>query len=78
MTRIVAIMEGYDWNDAGVSHVEVPDDMDLGEMTKQHADWYRQSGNTKIPYVSFVEFLKRHGATDTDKVEEYWPDEEMA
>lgn len=72
--RIIAVMNGGDWTDAGVDWIEIPDDMDLKEMHRQYRTWYAKylSSGGKEPFLDFPEFLKTKGATDTDKVEEFW------
>ena len=72
--RTVAILGGGDWNDASVSHVSVPDDMDLDAKYKEYRAWYREwSGNSQRKfgdYQSFEEWLLKNGAEVAD-VEEF-------
>lgn len=70
MTKIVAILGGGDWADASVEHIEVPNGMDLEVERNTYREWLRNT--TSGACFSFAGFLKTRGATDTDKVEEYW------
>ena len=67
--RIIAILDGGDWVDASVDHIEIPDEMDLYSMRDQYRE-FRKTNRFKYP--SFTAFLMKHGATETSKVEEYW------
>lgn len=41
MSRLVAILSGGDWTDAGVYHLRIPDSMDLKEEKQQYDHWYQ-------------------------------------
>lgn len=76
--RIVAIMGGGDWKDASVEHIEIPSNVNLEEEHSKYRQWYEnvycpEHRSDKDPeYMSFTKWLLKAGATETDKVEEYW------
>lgn len=41
MSRLVAILSGGDWTDARVSHVKIPDSMNLKEEKQRYDHWYQ-------------------------------------
>lgn len=73
MTKIVALLGGGDWADASVSHLVIPDDMNLDEQKRAYGEWY---ANFRLggKYVGFYEYLLEHGARKVteDEVIEYW------
>lgn len=76
--RLLAVLDGGDWADASVTHVVVPQDVNVEEEQKKHREWYENEyrGNSKtMKYLSFDEWLiERCGgraAEETD-VEEVW------
>lgn len=76
--KIIAIMGGGDWFGASVDYIEIPENMDLGDMKNRYDAWYNDEycsqyrAGKKPVYKTFTSYLLEHGAIDTDKVEEYW------
>ena len=68
MSKLVAVMGGRDWCDASVTHIVVPDGMDLDEEKKQYEKWYdevyvpRLHSRDSVGYMSLPEWLKSRGA----------------
>ena len=78
---IVAIMGGGDWNDAYVCHIVVPDGTDLDSEKRLYEEWYKTeycgAGKaSRIPFMTFPEWLKSRGSRDTSdsEVVEFWED----
>lgn len=77
--KTVAILGGGDWADASVAHLDMPKHVSIENAKKEYNKWYHEeycsnlNTPTKIPYLSFTEWLKKHHqATDSMFVEEYW------
>jgi hypothetical protein len=72
--RLVALMSGHDWTDAGVDHLIVPKEMDLNQ---EKADYEKEHSRSfdkppKLPYISFTQWLINHGCTKALNIEEFW------
>lgn len=69
--RLVSIQSGSDWTDASYEFMEIPDDMDLNELQKEHYGWLndeywpeKTGDKIRCKFKSFVEFLKDRGAKE--------------
>lgn len=69
--RTVAIMVGGDWADAGVYHVQVPDDTDMQSLNDEYTVWRRESGE---PYKNFEKWMLSTGKAKESDIEQYWED----
>lgn len=78
--KLVAIRSGGDWNDAEVSHLLIPDNMDLHKEKADWDAWYHEIycmellKDPKFEFISFIDWLKLYGAKDTTENEiiEFW------
>lgn len=69
VNQVVAILEGCDWSDASVEHLEVPEGLDLPKARQEYIESGRSRGST---YLSFANWLiEFRGCTETDIVEIY-------
>ena len=78
--KLVAVLGGGDWCDASVNHILIPEDMNLEKEKQDREIWYEytyrfEREHGKNPeYISFVDWLKQHGAMDATENEiiEFW------
>jgi len=78
--KLVAILSGGDWYDASVTHLVMPEKVDLNEAKKAWDKWYRQiycKSKQSADYFCFSTWLiKNYGARDaTEKDVEIFEDE---
>lgn len=75
--KIIAICSGGDWADASVEHLILPKGVSLDEEYADYQDWYqnefmvRRCNGENVEYMSLVDWLRKHGATEPpdDKLE---------
>lgn len=85
MNKIIAIMGGGDWADASVAHLVIPDGMNLDKEHDAYREWYqnkylpalrrsRDVVHLKVKYITFANWLIKHGARQTteEEVLEFW------
>jgi len=76
--RVVALMGGGDWADASVTHLVVPDELDLEALKTEWRYWYNniycKNPEKNRKYRSFEDFIKERGGRPTTEkeVEEFW------
>ena len=72
MSKLVGVLGGGDWTDASVTHLVIPDDMDLSQQKINYNRWYK---NVYVPslrepskrcenFYSFTQWLIKNGARD--------------
>jgi len=74
--KLVALLSGGDWNDAGVDHLIIPEGMNLETENQLHTEWRYSKYHTGIDkeYKTFAEWLLERGAnlaTEED-ITIYW------
>lgn len=81
LERIVAIRSGGDWNDASCDHVAVPAGLDLNAEHECYRRWYENEycsqlhlAGGRVPYMTFVEWLKTRCGAEDAKIEEFGED----
>lgn len=59
-TKIAAIMGGGDWYDASVTHLVIPEDLDLLKWKVRYEEWYQRRDPAKEPWESFDTWLVKN------------------
>ena len=79
--KITAIMSGWDWNDASIDFLVLPEGSDTEALNLEYRQWYRRWDATHGPartregYRTFVDWLKaKKGAVkpSAEVLEEFW------
>jgi len=66
----VAILSGWDWNDAGVDHVSVPADLNMRDANREYEEWRKANKYAGPPtYRTFSEWLRLYKGAKESSVE---------
>jgi len=74
--KTVALLGGYDWADASVDILDIPDDMDIDAVRKEWQEWYNtvyrpSHSRDGVVYKNVIDLMIEKGAkiSNIEKVE---------
>ncbi len=74
--RFVTLFEGDDWHGPKGTHLVIPERINLEEEKGKWEQW-NQNRNTlgiQDQYSSFADWIKKEGAREVNKLEQFWVD----